>query len=343
MKLFKIFILISFVFIFSSCSNNSYIKPTNYIKITDKNNAKIFHGIVKASLSTLLSFQSEGKIIFLPYTKGDFIKKGQVIARLDGELYKIKKNEELSKLQEATINYNKQKNYYNRMDILHKQGAISENDWENAYFELQAIEKQIAVQKEKINYLDKEISYNIISAPYDGYISQKISDIGSYAKIGQPIVEIISSKGFQVEIMVSENIINDFYLNKEVDVKILEKNYKGKISHISKSSLNSGGFLIKINILNADNIKEGMSADVKISSLKNYFLIPLRCVFEENNSKYVYKIVDINNNTGTIKKEKIETGAIINQEIEVTKGINYSDLIICEEINNYKEFKNVGL
>ena len=39
-----------------------------------------------------LSFKTNGNIVFIPYSKGDYIKKGQVIARLDGLTCQVKKN-----------------------------------------------------------------------------------------------------------------------------------------------------------------------------------------------------------------------------------------------------------
>ena len=187
---------------------NKIIKASDNLKIDvcevlSKQKQTSFHGLVKAQFFSDLSFQSEGRVVFMPYSKDDSVKKGQVLARLDGILYKIRKKEESARLKEALIQYNKTKSYYSRMDVLHKAGAISDNDWEEAYYQLKTNKEQIEIQKEKINYLDKEISYNILLAPYDGYISEKYSQIGEIVKIAQPIVQIMGSDVTRVEIMAS--------------------------------------------------------------------------------------------------------------------------------------------
>ena len=147
----RLFILLIITFLLYGCNSYEKITKVEYIKVANKQNKKEYQGIIKAQNSAILSFQAEGKIIYLPFSKGDFVKKGQTIAKLDGILYVIRKNEEQAKLHELTVKLNKQKAYYARLDILHKEGAISDNDWESAYFELQAIEQEIAIQKEKIN------------------------------------------------------------------------------------------------------------------------------------------------------------------------------------------------
>ncbi len=330
MKNFKFLITFLAIVLLCSCTNKTTYKNINYIEISKKDSQNSYHGLVKSNLSTILSFQSEGKLIFLPYSKGDFVKKGQVIARLDGALYNIKKNEELQRLQEAKVNLDKQKSYYKRMDVLHKAGAISDNDWENAYFELKSLEKEIEIEKEKVNYLNKQISYNIIIAPYDGYISQKFCDIGAILKESDPVVELINSQGFQVEIMVNQKNISGIKLNQEVKVTILDKIYDGTISHIAKSSLNEGGFIVKISLQNSSSLYQGMSADVEIENEKNNFTLPLKCVYREDEQGYIYKIIDIKDNIGKIEKEKIELGKIQNENVEVLKGLNYFDKVVCD-------------
>ena len=296
-------------------------------------NYKSFHGIVKSENTINLSFQTEGRIDYLPYSKGDFIRKGQVLARLNGVLYKIKKNEEQARLQDTIIQYNKAKSYYKRMDILHKEGAISDNDWEEAYYNLKTTSEQIKIQKEKLNYLEEEISYNIIVAPFDGFIAEKYTEAGQYIKIGEKVLTVMNTKKTQVDIMVNSDNINKIKLNENVIAKKNNKSYSGKIKRISKTSRYEGGYLVNIELNDLiPDLKDGMSIDVNVPINDNKIaLIPLNSVFEMNNNKYVYKVINIKNGTGEIQKEKVETGNIEENEIEITEGLNTNDYIVADE------------
>ena len=86
--IFFIFIfLLCFVFLTFGYSKNDNLISVDYIKIQNIDKVKKYYGIIKAQNSAILSFQAEGRIKYLPYSKGDFVKNGQVISRLDGELY----------------------------------------------------------------------------------------------------------------------------------------------------------------------------------------------------------------------------------------------------------------
>ena len=260
-------------------------------------------------------------------------------------LYKIRKNEELSHLKEAQIQYSKADSYYKRMSTLHKEGAISDNDWEEAYFALKTNEEQIKIQQEKINYLNKEISYNIITAPYDGYISEKLAEVGSYASVGQPVLTIIGTNKTQVEIMVDSDTINDLMLDETIWVERNDIKYRGKIAHISKTSINSGGYLVKINLDNlVDELVDGMSVDVNIPfDNTKLTYIPLNSVFEEGENKYVYKIINIKDNIGEVKKEKVKTGEIKDEEIEVLYGVCPNDVVISKGLDKVVNHEKVKL
>lgn len=100
---FKVTILTVMLLVFGACRLNSIQSDEAYIKVSNINDTKIFNGFIKQRPLTKLYFQTDGTVSFLPYSKGDFIRKGQVLARLDGTLYKIKKEEFNLKNE---INYN---------------------------------------------------------------------------------------------------------------------------------------------------------------------------------------------------------------------------------------------
>ena len=346
MRILKlIFILVFSIFLFG-CTKYENLDDLNHIKITiPKYENKIFHGVVKSSNSANLSFQTEGKITYFPFADGDFIKKGQTIAKLDGTLYEIRKKEETNRLKQYIIQENKQKSYYHRLDLLHKEGAISDNDWESAYYELKVLAEQIQTQKEKINYLNKELEYNKVTAPYDGYIAKKYQSLGAIAKIATPIAFFISSEGFLVDIMVDENTVNKLKINDSAKIKILDKNYQGNIAHIAKTDMNFSGYIVKVKIKNTTNyLKEGMSADVWFNfQNEEKLFIPIEYIFEENNQKYVYKISNIKENTGEIEKTKITTGKIINNDIEILNGLQNEDIIISNYNYQNLDHKKIKL
>lgn len=81
-RIFFIGLFVAFLAVFIFCQ-----------KAATTTNTCIFVDDISKYESSLdkLSFKTDGNIAFIPYSKGDYIKKGQVIARLDGLLCRLDK------------------------------------------------------------------------------------------------------------------------------------------------------------------------------------------------------------------------------------------------------------
>ena len=327
MKIFKFALLFLFLFLFCGCTHAKQSKNIELYKIETVPEI-VFTGEVKFQHVSNLSFQEDGILTYAPLAKGDYVKKGQVLAAIDDTLYRIKKNEEAALLSELEIKYKQAKSYFDRMTVLYKAGAVSDNDWETAQYETFAKSKEISLQKEKIKFTDKQLFYTKLLSPFDGFVLEKAGEVGEYVTAGKTVISIVNSAKTQVEVLISPDMVNKLKLNDKAILNKNNINYSGTIEHISQSSSNYGGYLIKI-LLDRfyPDLKEGMNLDVKIPKIsKNRIFVPLSSIVEENNKFYVYKL----NDTKTAEKAEIKTGNIINEQQEILSGLKNGDLIILK-------------
>ena len=78
-----------------------------------------------------------------------------------------------------------------------------------------------------------------------------------------------------IKINVTENDIKNLSLDQKTEVKISDKNYKGSISYIAKTSDPlTRNFKVEVQIDNAKKIISGLSSEVRINLSKKdaYFL-----------------------------------------------------------------------
>jgi len=201
----KIVVLVLIILVFCACKLNSAQSDNAYVNISNVNTEKKFKGYIKQRPLTKIYSKTEGKISFLPYSKGDYIRKGEVIVRLDNILYKI--NKEKFKLQQG-------------------------------------------------------LNYNIITAPFDGYVEEIYKPLNSYVKSKEAIIAIYPNNKTEAETMVEAKYINKINLNKEVKIEYKDSVYEAKISNISK---NSDNYIIELEFDNLyKELKEGASINVKL-------------------------------------------------------------------------------
>ena len=203
MKLIKIIFIVLILILLNVPKLNS-ARHEGIVPVCDIN-SKTFRGYIKEQDIKNLAFQTDGKISFLPYSKGDYIRKGQVIARLDGINYKIK--------------------------------------------------------KEKFN-LDNEINYNIILAPFDGYIEEIYKKQGDYINANDNILTFRTCNKTEADILVSADYINKINLKKNALVEYKNEKYEAKIANILKSGDN---YIVKVQFNPNNKFKKGANVEAVFS------------------------------------------------------------------------------
>lgn len=195
---------------------------------------------------------------------------------------------------------------------------------------------------EEISKLNNQISsledrkYESINAPFAGkvYINQQTSQ----SQIS-PIMTL-ESENFYVNGQVSEDELSKINLNQEVQILInsTKEKFKGKITSIGErpssdnvapkkdSKQNVSYYDIKVNFLeNQDlkNVKNGFHVKTTIEVLNNPIKVPYTSLLQEDEKRFVYKIID-----GIVYKQEVKTGETNGEYAIITEGVGEKDKII---------------
>ncbi|MCD8024233.1 MAG: efflux RND transporter periplasmic adaptor subunit [Candidatus Gastranaerophilales bacterium] len=287
-----------------------------------------YQGYIDRGLDVDLSFNMSGIIDELYVREGDFVKKGEVLAKLDNEEYKLDVSRTQNKLEDAIVKYNRAKSYFERVSKLHTAGGISYNDWENAQTDLKSAKNQIEISKSELGIAKSKERFSHIYAPYDGYIIKTHKDKMQFTTLGDKVISFQGKGMAEAKIFVSQNEINKLSIGQKAILKadpIENKIYGAKIKSISKTSINEGSYRITVSVENnPKELVDGMSVYVIVDSpIKKRIMIPIDAVCTNNDEKFVYAIVE-----NYAKKKIVETGIYENGMIEIKKGISTGEKII---------------
>lgn len=113
-----------------------------------------------------------GYLQSIPVDKGDWVKKGQVLANI--EVPELKEN-----LARAKADFAIQKLTYQRLKNVREQDpkVVAEQDVDIAYSKMAQAQAELGV-------LDAMVSYTQISAPFDGVITGRFADPGALIRAG---------------------------------------------------------------------------------------------------------------------------------------------------------------
>ena len=371
-RLFLIFILILIISApLVSCAKKelSELRYVEYIKIAPETpeNKKEFFGYIKAGGDMELSFETAGKIKKINFTDGDVVKKGQIIAEIDNEIFELEEKENISALQDAYVQYENAKSYYERIDKLHRVGGISDNDWDKAKTEMQSREHKIKISKEQLEASRKRAGYGKLYAPDNGIILKKVKEENQYTDPGQTVVIFQDNRKSEAKIFVSEKYINSLYKGKDVEIKTEEDFFDinnstnnseakpqkttkaAKIKSITKTSIDEGAYRVTLIFdRKYPELKDGMA----IRALVEFFpskddtgkiiKLPPHSVLEDEKSSYVWLLEDIKDDTARVKRKDIKAVDIVNDFV-IIEGLRRNDLVVVRGVNEIMNGQRVKI
>ena len=234
-------------------------------------------GKVQPEIEVKVSSEVSGEIIALPIKEGEVVKKGQLLVKINPELYTSGLERTVSNysgtkasLTQADASFKEALASYNRSKTLFDKGIISRAEWDKAIasFEVAKASKQSAYhQVQSASATVKEARENLgrttIYAPADGTISalnvelgEKI--LGTQQMAGTELLRVANLENMEVEVDVNENDIVKVNIGDSSKIQVdayLKKEFKGIVTSISNSAKTATSadqvtnFKVKVRIL----------------------------------------------------------------------------------------------
>ncbi len=234
-------------------------------------------GKIQPEIEVKISSEVSGEIIALNVIEGQVVKKGDLLVKINPDLYTSGYNRTLSNLSgtkanlsQADASFKEAQANYDRNKTLFDKGIISKSDWDKsiATFEVAKANKQSAyfnVQSASatVNEAKDNLGRTTIYAPADGTISVLNVELGervlgTQQMAGTEILRVANLNNMEVEVDVNENDIVKIKVGNEANVEVdayLKKQFKGIVTSISNSASSTltadqvTNFKVKIRIL----------------------------------------------------------------------------------------------
>jgi HlyD family secretion protein len=263
------------------------------------------NGKIQPEMEVKISPDVSGEITELTIQEGDWVEQGDLLLRINPEIYVANLDRMVASLNNVQSNLAQQKaqlkntelNYF-RNGSLFKKGAISslefetsENAYELAQLAVEASQFSVESSKASLNEAQNNLNRTSIYAPISGTISRLNVEqgervVGTAQMTGTELLRIADLNYMEVVIDVSENDILRVKLGDNADVDVdayMKENFDGVVTEIANSANLMGtsadqvtNFEVKIRILKSSYehlisshkhpFRPGMTASVSIKT-----------------------------------------------------------------------------
>lgn len=268
-------------------------------------------GKIQPETEVAMSPDVSGEIIELPVVEGQEVKTGDLLFRIQPDIYvnQVKQSQaqlNLAKAQsmEARARMLKAEDDFRKASILYKDKLISQTDWLTSKTNAEASRaaydaSRFSIQQNQsmLDQNDERLGKTVVRSPIDGAIvslksksGERVVGTGQFP--GTEVLRIANLDSMQLEVEVNENDIVNVRVGNPVTVTVDafgERKFRGEVREIANSATTQAAntqeevtnFAVKIRILNHQRLlKPGMSgtAEIETQRVPNALVVPIQSV-----------------------------------------------------------------
>lgn len=331
-------------------------------------------GSLAGDQQTDVAPQTAGKVVAVGVDIGSYVRRGQMLVRLDDAELKLRVDQAATQVEQAKagvrqaeakiglrpgqtfdptrvadvaaakVTYDLAEKNLKRAETLIESGDVSRSFYDDQRARRDQLREQyeVALAQARQNYAAvevartnvanaqaqlalarKNLSYAVIPAPIDGFVTERTADLGEYVSPQQKVATIVRTNPLRIRIDIPEQAIPEVKVGQSVSITTSawpERNFAGRVARIAPNvSATSRTMIVEAEIENSSNaLKPGQFATVRIlqERAEPAVLIPARAVVTDAGVNRVYVIKD-----GHAEQRLVQTGQTDGDLIEIKNGV----------------------
>ena len=277
-----------------------------------------FAGMATADDAVNLAFKISGQSLSVDVSKGDYVKKGELLARLDPRDVELQKAADRSQFERA-------KSQYERMQRLLDHEAVSQQEYESA--RAQYVQAQSAYENSK-----DLLSETNLRAPFGGVIERTYVDTYQRVQSGQTILRLVNPMSTTVEFTMPEKslpLLFDSTIRFSVTFdNIPNRQFVARLDTYAKTSSDASGFPVSLKIERDEaeryRISPGMTCQVMMhtqgkGARQSTLVVPLSAIYAPaSGGEYVWRVTS----DGRVKLSPVTLGEVYGRDmVSITSGL----------------------
>lgn len=316
-----------------------------------------YDGDIKAEFAVKVFSKIPDRIEELYVDEGDFVNKGDPIARIFAATIVQGVRQAEARLAAAKAQESNLLLDYERAKRLSKESAMSKQQYDTIETQYQSAQAQVEQAEAALASIKSQLQDATVTAPISGIIGKRFYETGDMAAPQLPIVTIVQMDRVRIYFDATESDLGKLKLGQKAQVKV--KSYpdlvfKGNVSKISPV-LDPITRMVKVEILinNRDKkLKPGMFVGITVITgvLSDVIAIPRYTTIERTSLEKVkgqsvvmknYAVFVIKD--GVAHQRDLDVEYVNNDNIAVRSGLKVGDNIVVEGQNSLRDGMQVNV
>ncbi len=287
-------------------------------------------GTLESITDPTVAAEIAARVINVNVTIGTQVKQGQLIATLDATDFSMQRNEQLAEVARIQALIENQSKIVARNQALVNKNFISQNAVDNDTAQQSVLKQQLEAAKARAASINHNSSKSKVYAPVSGTIEKRLAGPGDYLRVGDPIVQIVSSQHLRAHLPFPERI--GAVLKAGLKIRLTtptSPNPVETVIHELKPMITADNRTVDViaDVVDAPGWQAGASVTgiVVLGEQAAAMMIPEQSLILRPAGEVVYVVRDNVANQAVVK-----TGLRQNGLIEALEGLNENDTIVVD-------------
>lgn len=292
-----------------------------------------------------------GVVKALYVKKGDVVKKGQQLAKLDDAIIKQSIAAANQGLEQIKTQLELAKSLYQRQKNLWDQKIGTEVQLLQAKTNVESLEAQLKTAEENVKAAQEQWATTNVLADVSGIADQvnvRVGETFTGFNGNLPQIQIVNTGSLKVSADIPETYLGRVKTGNVVEVVIPDlgnKVIKTNVSVVSQTiGSTSRGFIVEAKIPSDGLLKPNMVAQVKIQDYANptAFVVPLAAIQTDEKGKFVF-VYSKENNKVVSRKKPVIIGEVNGDIVEVKSGLAAGDQVITKGFQSLYDGQSIAI
>jgi multidrug efflux system membrane fusion protein len=300
-------------------------------------------GSLKAVNSAVVKARVAGEIQGLSVREGDFVKAGQVIARIESSEYPSRVRQAREQAESSRAQVNMAQRQYDNNKALVDQGFISKTALDTSLANLNAAQSTYRAALAGTEVAVKSVEDTVLKSPISGQVSQRLAQPGERVGIDSKIVEVVDLSRLELEASLSAQESMDVRVGQSAELQIegSRQAVTAKVARINPSAqAGSRSVLVYLSIDNKGSdalpLRQGLFAQGTLGTARAPQLaLPVSAVRTDKPQPYAQLIKN-----GQVVHKPLELGArgmAGGEAVVAVKGLEDGALVIRGDVGALRE------
>jgi len=278
-----------------------------------------------------------------PIDKGDFVKKGAVLARIRGGEYAEKAKTASAQVGEAHAEQVLADLELERAERLFRGKAITRAEYDSKLARAEAMKAELEAARSRAGEAQVAVGDTMLRAPLDGVILSRPAELGTLVTPGQVVVVVADTRTMKAvfgapQVLVEKLAVGapvSVFVGPESEARTPDRLLEARVTRIAPAADNSGRvFSVEAALPNEDGrLRAGAVVSVRVPEPERAdaeLVVPLRSIIRSPTDTHGFAAFVLEGDADRTRAHlrNLDLGEVVGNGVTVTRGLTQNDRVV---------------